>query len=86
MITRRDDAAIPRPPKPRPADVRRQLVAAARDLERRQRDLDSAAERLRRERDEAIRSAAAGGLPLADIGAIVGLTQARVSQIIKGRR
>jgi len=44
------------------------------------------AERLRRERDEAIKQARSEGVTIRRVGELTGLSVQRVSQIMKGRR
>ena len=77
------DARIVRPLKERPADVKRELLAAARDLKGRRRELERAQGKLQRERDAAIRRAVRGGMPVADVGAAFDISQQRVSQIVR---
>jgi DNA-directed RNA polymerase specialized sigma24 family protein len=45
--------------------------------------LEEAAERLRAERDEAIRQAYKDGLPMADIAKVLNMSHQRVSQIVR---
>jgi transposase-like protein len=49
----------------------------------RERDLEERAEQLRAERDEAIRTAYRGGLPMAEIASILKMSHQRISQIIR---
>lgn len=86
MVILVKDARIVRPRKERPADVKKEMLAAARDYKRRQRDLERDQAKLQRERDAAIAKAVKGGMPVADVGAAFGLSQQRVSQILHGRR
>jgi hypothetical protein len=76
-------ASIARPRKERPADVKREMLAAARDYKRQAREHERANAQLQRERDKAIRRAVRGGMPVADVGKAFGLTQQRVSQIVR---
>jgi DNA-directed RNA polymerase specialized sigma24 family protein len=63
------------------------MLAAARDLKRRSRELERAQAKLQKERDAAIRKAVKGGMPLADVGEAFDISQQRVSQIVQaGRR
>jgi DNA-directed RNA polymerase specialized sigma24 family protein len=75
---------MPRPPQERPPEARRRLERFARDYERREREHDRAGERLRAERDEAIRQAHRDGLPTRDIAAIMHLSHQHVSRIVRG--
>lgn len=75
---------VPRPPKERPPEARRRLERFARDHERRERKHEEAGERLRAQRDEAIRRAYREGLPLVDIAAVLGLSHQHVSRITRG--
>jgi DNA-directed RNA polymerase specialized sigma subunit len=59
------------------------VMRFARDHERRERDHAEAGERLRAQRDEAIRQAYRDGLPLVDIAAILGLSHQHVSRIVR---
>ncbi|MGH9521222.1 MAG: sigma factor-like helix-turn-helix DNA-binding protein [Terriglobales bacterium] len=45
--------------------------------------MEQAAERLRAERDEAIRAAYKDGLPMAAIAQVMGMSHQRVSQIVR---
>jgi DNA-directed RNA polymerase specialized sigma subunit len=55
----------------------------AKDYAKREAKLEQTAERLRGERDAAIRAAYEDGLPMATIAKIVGMSHQRVSQIIR---
>jgi len=66
--------------------VRDELAQAASDIKRRQHAHKAKGQEIRRDRDEAIRKAAAGGLPLADIGDVFDLSESRVSRIVRRRR
>mgnify|MGYP001461116000 CR=1 FL=1 len=65
-------------------DARRRLSAFAREHARRQTEIERTRERLREERDDAIRHAYEAGMTMDEIAAIVGLSQQRISQIIRG--
>ena len=75
---------VPRPRQPGPPEARAKLEEFTRDYERRQREHGKAAERLRAERDEAIRQAHKEGMPLRDIAAVVRLSHQHVSRIARG--
>jgi hypothetical protein len=60
------------------------LKAAARDYARRERELDRARERLRKDRLKAMRKAQKGGVPAADIGEAFGISKQRVIQLLRG--
>ena len=62
------------------------MLAAARDLKRRGRELERAQTKWQKERDAAIRTAVKGGMPLADVGDAFEISQQRVSQIVQGGR
>jgi hypothetical protein len=86
VVMVREDARIVRPRKDRPADVKREMLAAARDIKRRGRELERAQAKVRKDRDRAIVRAVRGGMPVADVGAAFGLSQQRVSQIVRESR
>jgi DNA-directed RNA polymerase specialized sigma subunit len=81
-----EDTRIVRPRKERPADVKREMLAAARGYKRRNRELERAVAKLQKERDAAIAKAVKGGMPVADVGAAFDISQQRVSQIIRAHR
>jgi DNA-directed RNA polymerase specialized sigma subunit len=62
------------------------MLAAARELKRRGREVEKAQTKLQKERDAAIRKAVKAGMPVADVGEAFGITQQRVSQILKRSR
>jgi DNA-directed RNA polymerase specialized sigma subunit len=63
--------------------VQRRLETFARDYARRDAALQREREKLRRERDEALRAAYRDGLPLQDVAAIMGLSHQYVSRIVR---
>jgi len=77
-----DDPAIPRPKRKAP-EARATLATFASEYARREADLDRAAERLRTDRDKAIRAAYRQGLTMADIAAVLAISHQRVSQIVR---
>lgn len=58
-------------------------MAFATDHARREKELAKTADRLRVERDEAIRSAYKDGLPMKAIAQVLDMSHQRVSQIIR---
>jgi hypothetical protein len=62
------------------------MLAAARELKRRGREVEKSQRKLVKDRDAAIRKAVKAGMPLTDVGEAFGLSQQRVSQILKGTR
>jgi hypothetical protein len=72
---------MPRPPQPRPPEARARLERFARDYECRKQEHAEAGERLRAERDDAIRRAYRDGLPVRDIAAVLKLSHPHVSRI-----
>lgn len=59
------------------------MSAFAEDYRRRDSELGRLAERLREDRDRAIRQAYKGGLPMADIARILDMSHQRISQIVR---
>ena len=59
------------------------LVAFGADRRRRQEDLDRATEKLRTDRDEAIRTAYNEGMAMSEIATVLNLSHQRVSQIVR---
>jgi transposase-like protein len=59
------------------------LSAFAEDYRRRDSELGRLAERLREDRDRAIRQAYKDGLPMADIARILHMSHQRISQIVR---
>ena len=59
------------------------LSAFMRGYAKREAKLERERDALREERDEAIRRAHQGGMTMDEIAAVVGLSQQRVSQIIR---
>jgi DNA-directed RNA polymerase specialized sigma subunit len=59
------------------------LSAFAEEYIRRESDLGRLTERLRGDRDRAIRQAYKDGLPMADIARILDMSHQRVSQIVR---
>jgi DNA-directed RNA polymerase specialized sigma24 family protein len=59
------------------------LVAFGADHRRRQEDLDRMTEKLRTDRDEAIRTAYNEGMAMSDIATVLDLSHQRVSQIVR---
>lgn len=73
---------IPRPRRKSPeAQVR--LKTLAGDFQRRELELGKDTERLRADRDAAIRNAYNGGMAMADIATILGMSHQRISQIVR---
>jgi outer membrane murein-binding lipoprotein Lpp len=72
----------------RPVDsgrpTQRQLAAKARDLRRREEELERQMDAVREERDEAIRQAARAKVPMRTIARTFGLSHQRVHQIVQG--
>ena len=81
-----DDERIVRPRKERPTQAKAEMLAAARDIKRRSREAEKTQRKLVKDRDTAIRKAVKAGMPVADVGEAFGLSQQRVSQILKGTR
>jgi hypothetical protein len=77
---------VVRPRKERPAQAKAEMLAAARELKRRGGEVEQSQRKLVRDRDAAIRKAVKAGMPVADVGEAFGITQQRVSQILKGTR
>lgn len=73
---------ISRPERQSP-EARTRLAAFAEDYARRRADLDEAEEKLRLDRDEAIRAAYRDGLPMTSIAQVLGLSHQRVSQVVR---
>lgn len=80
------DARIVRPRKVRPAAAKREMLEAAREIKRRERELEGPRAELRRDRDRAIVRAVKAGMPMADVGAAFGLSEPRVSQIVSAHK
>ena len=59
------------------------MKALAADFARRERELEKAGERLRIDRDQAIRAAYGSGMAMRDIATVLGITHQRVSQIVR---
>ncbi|HET7060196.1 MAG TPA: hypothetical protein VFH99_02675 [Candidatus Saccharimonadales bacterium] len=70
-------------PKRHAPQAKTRLKAFAKDYARRQGELEKAAERLREERDEAVRAAYKDGLPMKAIAQVMGMSHQRVSQIVR---
>lgn len=64
-------------------EARNRLASFASDYVRRQAEINDATERLRQDRDEAVRAAYKAGLPMATIAEVLGLSHQRVSQIVR---
>ena len=64
--------------------TQRQLAAQARDLRRREEELERQLEAVREERDEAIRQASRAKVPMRTIARTFGLSHQRVHQIVQG--
>jgi DNA-directed RNA polymerase specialized sigma24 family protein len=58
-------------------------MAFAEEYVQRESELEQAAERLRVERDKAIKAAYGDGLPMAAIAQVLGMSHQRVSQIVR---
>ncbi len=83
---RSEASVVPRPRKERPAQAKAEMLAAAREVKRRGREVEKSQRKLVRDRDAAIRKAVKAGMPVADVGEAFGITQQRVSQILKRSR
>lgn len=59
------------------------MTAFADDYAKREAELERSAERLRADRDKAIREAYKDGLPMADIARVLGMSHQRISQIVR---
>lgn len=70
-------------PKRHAPEARARLAAFAEEYSRRDADLARLAERLRADRDQAIRQAYKDGLPMADIARVLGMSHQRISQIVR---
>ena len=70
-------------PKRQAPDARAKLAAFARDYAKHEAALERSGERLRAERDKAIRAAYQGGLPMSAIAQVMELSHQRVSQIVR---
>ena len=58
-------------------------MAFAKDYARRESELEKTADRLRAERDKAIKAAYKDGLPMKAIAQVMGMSHQRVSQIVR---
>lgn len=70
-------------PKRKAPDARASLRAFATEYRRREEVLDRTSEKLRVDRDRAIREAYAGGMTMRDIAKTLVLSHQRVSQIVR---
>ena len=59
------------------------LAAFAAGYERREEEMERAAEKLRDDRDQAIRTAYNDGMSMSDIADVLALSHQRVSQIVR---
>ncbi len=73
---------MPRPERQAP-EAKALLAAFAENYVRRQGELEQAADKLRQERDEAVRAAYKDGLPMKAIAQVMGMSHQRVSQIVR---
>jgi DNA-directed RNA polymerase specialized sigma24 family protein len=79
---RLDDHQIARPKRKAP-EAKAKLKAFAKTYGQHERELEKEAERLRDERDKAIRGAYREGMPMVEIGKVLKMSQQRVSQIVR---
>jgi DNA-binding NarL/FixJ family response regulator len=77
-----DDLCIPRPKRKAP-EARAALATFAADYARREAELGRIAEKLRTDRDKAIRRAYRDGLPMSAIAEVLAISHQRVSQIVR---
>jgi DNA-directed RNA polymerase specialized sigma subunit len=70
-------------PKRHAPEARDRLAAFAKEHARRERELETQAEKLRTERDKAIRAAYRDDLTMADIARVMKMSHQRVSQIVR---
>ena len=70
-------------PKRKAPEARNALEVFATTYATREAELERSAEKLRTERDEAIRAAYRDGLPMHDIADVLSITHQRVSQIVR---
>ncbi len=70
-------------PKRKSPQARAALVAFAETYRRGEEELIQAAEKLRTDRDEAIRTAYNEGMAMSDIATVLDLSHQRVSQIVR---
>lgn len=77
-----DHPCITRPKRSAP-EAHSQLTAFAEEYARRDSELRRLGERLRGDRDQAIRKAYKDGLPMADIARILDRSHQRISQIVR---
>ena len=73
---------IPRPKRKAP-EARAALTTFAAEYARREADLEKVAEKLRADRDKAIRKAYKDGLPMSAIADVLQISHQRVSQIVR---
>lgn len=73
---------IPRPKRKAP-EARAALAAFATEHARREAELEKLAEKLRTDRDKAIRRAYKDGLPMSAIAEVLAISHQRVSQIVR---
>lgn len=78
---RLDDHQIARPKRKAP-EAKAKLKALVTTYGQRERKIEKQAEKLREERDKAIRAAYREGMSMADIAAVLKMSHQRVSQII----
>jgi DNA-directed RNA polymerase specialized sigma subunit len=70
-------------PKRKAPEARAALTAFAADHARREGELERVAEKLRADRDKAIRRAYKDGLPMSAIAEVLAISHQRVSQIVR---
>jgi hypothetical protein len=70
-------------PKRKAPEARAALTAFAAEHSRREAELESLAEKLRADRDKAIRKAYKAGLPMSAIAEVLEISHQRVSQIVR---
>jgi len=70
-------------PKRKAPEARAALVTFAAEHSRREAELEKVAEKLRADRDKAIREAYKDGLPMSAIAEVLAISHQRVSQIVR---
>jgi DNA-directed RNA polymerase specialized sigma subunit len=70
-------------PKRQAPQSRARLAAFAKEYAKREAELERGAEKLRAERDKAIRAAYREGLPMRTIAEVLAISHQRVSQVVR---